>query len=88
MDLNNKRKKYVKTDQNTGSKNFFALLDGVEYDLEENTDELIKNLYTMFVFEKEDSKKDDISDGQLKNIVIPEANINVIKYRGEKSREQ
>ena len=39
MDLNNKGKKYLKIYQNTGSENFFALLDGMETNLEDDSDE-------------------------------------------------
>ena len=56
---------------------FFALLDGVESDLEGDIDELIN------AFEKEDSEKDDVSNYQPKSILIPEANTHVIEDRGE-----
>ena len=85
MDLNNKRKvdqnrsKLIKTND---SENFFPLLDGVESDLEDDIDELMNDSETEFVFEKEDSEKGDVSDYQP-NILIPEANIHVIKDRGE-----
>ena len=44
MDLNNNRKKYVKINQNTGHENFFALLDGMQSDLEDDIDKLMNNL--------------------------------------------
>ena len=43
MDLNNKRKRYVKIDQKSGSEKFFALLDGMESGLEDDIDELIND---------------------------------------------
>ena len=39
MDLNNKRKKYVKIDQKTGSKNIFSIAKRSAIDLEDNIDE-------------------------------------------------
>ena len=41
--LNNKKKKYVKIDQNAGGEKSFELLDGVESDLEDDNDELMNN---------------------------------------------
>ena len=82
MKQNNNRKKYLKIDQNTGSENSFALLDGVESDLEDDIDELMNNSVAEFVFQKEDSEKDDVSNDQPKSILIPEANIHIIEDRG------
>lgn len=83
MDVNNQRKKYVRSDQNTGSENIFTLLDGMKSDLEDDIDELMNYSDTEFVFEKENSGKADVSDDQPKNILISEANIHVIEDRGE-----
>ena len=41
----------------------------------------MKDSDTEFIFEKEDSEKDDFSDDQSKNILIPEAKIHVIEDR-------
>ena len=38
MDMNNKRKKYVKIDRETGSDEIFALLDEVNSDVEDDSD--------------------------------------------------
>ena len=73
MNLNNKRKKYVKIDQNTDR----------ESDLEDGIDKLMNDSDTEFVFEKSDSEKDDFSNDQLKNILITEVKIHVIENRGE-----
>ena len=62
-------------DQNTGNEEIFALLDGVESDLEDDIDELMNDSDTEFVIEKEDFEKDDVSNNQSKDILIPEANI-------------
>ena len=51
MDLNNKSKKYVKIDRETGSDEIFALLDQVESDLEDDTDNLMNNSDTNFTLE-------------------------------------
>ena len=75
MNLNTSRIKYVKINLNAGSEKFFALLDGVESHLEDDIDELMNTSDTGFVFEKEDSEKDDVSESQPKNILIPEPNI-------------
>ena len=83
MDVNNQRKKYLKSDQNTGSENIFTLLDGMKSDLEDEIDELMNYSDTEFVFEKENSGKADVSDDQPKNILISGANIHVIEDRGE-----
>ena len=42
---------------------------------------LISDSDTEFVFKKEDSEKDSVSNHQPKNILITEANIHVIDYR-------
>ena len=42
---------------------------------------LINDSDTEFVFKKEDSEKDSVSNHQPKNILITEANIHVIDYR-------
>ena len=72
----------MKIDQNTGSGNSFALLDGVESDLEDDINELMNNSVAEFVFQKEDSEKDDVSNDQPKSILIPETNIHIIEDRG------
>ena len=74
MSLNTSRITYVKINLNVGREKFFALLDGVESDLEDDIDELMNTSDTEFVFEKEDSEKDDVSESQPKNILIPEPN--------------
>ena len=55
--------------------NFFALLDRAGSDLEDNIDELMIYSDIKFVFEKEGSEKDDVSDDQPKHTLIPEANV-------------
>ena len=54
----------------------------MESKLEGGIDELMNDLYAEFVYEKEDSEKDDVSDYRPKIILIPEANIHVIEDRG------
>ena len=68
----------MKIDQNKGSEQILALLEGVEGDLGDDIDELMNDSDTEFVFEKEDSEEDDVSDYQRKNILIREAGIHVI----------
>ena len=45
-------KKYVKIDRETGSDKIFALLDQVESDLEDDTDNLMNNSDTNFTLEE------------------------------------
>ena len=52
----------MKIDQNTGNEIFFALLDGLESDLEDDVDELMNDSDTELVFQKEESKKGGISN--------------------------
>ena len=68
-------------------KNFFALLDEVKSDLEDDIDKLMNDSATEFVFEKVESEKGDVFDYQPKKILIPEANIHVIKDRGENAED-
>ena len=53
----------------------------MESDLEDDIDELMNDSESGFVFEKEDFEKDDVSNDQPKNILIPEANIHVTEDR-------
>ena len=48
----------MKIDQNKGSEQILALLEGVEGDLGDDIDELMNDSDTEFVFEKEDSEED------------------------------
>ena len=73
----------MKIDQNNGNEKIFPLLDEVESDLGDDIDELRNDSDTEFVFEKEDSEKDDVSNDQPKNILIPEANIHFTEDQGE-----
>ena len=49
IDMNNKWKNYVKIDRETGSDEIFALLDEVNIDLEDDTDNLNNDLDTELV---------------------------------------
>ena len=59
------------------------MLDRVESDLEDDIDELMNESDKEFVFEKEDSPKDSVSDSQPKKILILETNIHVNEDREE-----
>ena len=52
MDLNNKRKMYVKVYRETGSDDIFALLDKVNSDLEDDIDNLMNNSNAKFLLEE------------------------------------
>ena len=78
MDLNNKRKKYVRIDRNTRSEEIFALLDEVNSDQEEDIENLMNNSDTEFIVD-ENLDNDIDSDDEPLSVLIPEANIHVVK---------
>ena len=78
MDLNNKRKKYVKMDRETRSDKIFTLLNEVNSDLEHNIDNLMNNLDTEFVLEESlENDLDSVDD--ILNLLVPEANYRVVE---------
>ena len=78
MDLNNKRKKYVKMDRETRSDKIFTLLNEVNSDLEHNIDNLMNNLDTEFVLEESlENDLDSVDD--ILNLLVPEANYCVVE---------
>ena len=52
MDLNNKRKKYVKIDGDAGSDEIFPLLDKINSHIGDDIDNLMNDLDTEFVLEE------------------------------------
>ena len=78
MDLNNKRKKYVRIDRNTRSEEIFALLDEVNSDHEEDIENLMNDSDTEFIVD-ENLDNDIDSDDEPLSVLIPEANIHVVK---------
>ena len=88
MDLNNKRKKYVRIDRNTRSEEIFALLDEVNSDQEEDIENLMNNSDTEFIVD-ENLDNDIDSDDEPLSVLIPEANIHVVKSStGEANMEE
>ena len=78
MDLNNKRKKYVKMDRETRSDKIFTLLNEVNSDLEHNIDNLMNNLDSEFVLEESlENDLDSVDD--ILNLLVPEANYRVVE---------
>ena len=77
MDLNNKRKKYVRIDRNTRSEEIFALLDEVNSDQEEDIDNLMNDSDTEFIVD-ENLDNDIDSDDEPLSVLTPEANIHVV----------
>ena len=78
MDLNNKRKNYVKMDRETRSDKIFTLLNEVNSDLEHNIDNLMNNLDTEFVLEESlENDLDSVDD--ILNLLVPEANYRVVE---------
>ena len=63
------------------------LLDGVENGLEDKIDELMNDSDIEFVFEKEDSEKEDVSNDQPKNIYVMEDRVKNPEDNEEKSQE-
>ena len=87
MDLNNKRKKYVRIDRNTRSKEIFALLDEVNSDQEEDIENLINDSDTEFIIDENLDNDIDSVDKPL-GVLIPEANIHIVKsYTAEANME-
>ena len=78
MDLNNKRKRYVKMDRETRSDKIFALLNEVNSDVEHNIGNLMNDLDTEFVLE-ESLKNDLDSDDDTLNLLVPEANYRAVE---------
>ena len=64
-----------------------VLLDGVENGLEDKIDELMNDSDIEFVFEKEDSEKEDVSNDQPKNIYVMEDRVKNPEDNEEKSQE-
>ena len=78
MDLNNKRKMYVKVYRETGSDDIFALLDKVNSDLEDDIDNLMNNSDAKFLLEEILENELDSHDEPL-NLLVPEANYHVVE---------
>ena len=78
MDLNNKRKKYVRIDRNSRSGEIFALLDEVKSDQEEDIENLMNDSDTEFIVD-ETFDNDIDSDEEPLSVLIREANIHVVK---------
>ena len=64
-----------------------VLLDGVENGLEDKIDELMNDSDIEFVFEKEDSEKEDVSNDQSKNIYVMKDRVKNPEDNAEKSQE-
>ena len=78
MDLNNKKKKCVRIDRNTRSEENFALLDEVNSDQEKDTENLMNDSDTEFIVDENLDNDIDFDDEPL-SVLIPEANIHVVK---------
>ena len=70
--MNNKRKKYVKIDRETGSDEIFAMLDEANSDLDD-FDNLMNDSTTEFVLTESLENELDSNDKPL-NLLVPEAN--------------
>ena len=77
MDLNNKRKKYVRIDRNTRSEEIFALLAEINSDQEEDIANLMNNSETEFIVD-ENLDNDIGSDDEPLSVLTLEANIHVV----------
>ena len=74
LNLNNKRKMYVQIDREIGSDEMFALLDEVNSDLEDDTENLMSDQDTEFVLEESLERGLDFDDEPSNS---PEANCHV-----------
>ena len=69
MDLNDKRKKYVRINRNTRSEEIFALLDEVNSDHEEDIENLMNDSDTEFIVD-ENLDNDIDSDDEPLSVLI------------------
>lgn len=76
MNLNNKRKMYVQIDRETGNDEMFALLDEVNSDLGDDTENLMNDQNTKFVLEESFEKELDFDDEPSN---LPEVNYHIIE---------
>ena len=83
MDLSNKRK-YVKIDRETESDQIFAYLDEVNSDQEDEIDNVMNDSDTEFVLDEEKDKDVDSDDEPL-SLLVPEANIHLVKKRTDEA---
>ena len=78
MDLNNKRKKCVKIDRETGNDRLFAVLYEVNSDLEDDINNLMNDLDSEFVL-KQSLQNEFDSDVDPLNLLVPEGDYHVVK---------
>ena len=78
MDLNNKRKKCIKIDRETGSDRLFAVLYEVNSDLEDDINNLMNDLDSEFVLKQSLGNVFD-SDVEPLNLLVPEGDYHVDK---------
>ena len=71
MDLNNKSKKYIKINRETGSNKICAMLDGINVKLEDDIDNLMYDSDTEFVLEE--ILENELDSDQPLNSLVPEA---------------
>ena len=74
MNLNNKRKMYVQIDRETGSDEMFALLDELNSDLGDDTENIMNDQDTKFVLEESFEKELDFDDEPSN---LPEVNYHI-----------
>ena len=79
VDLKNKRKHCVKIDRDTTSEQVLALLDAVESDEEDKTDNLMNDSDTEFIMEEEiaeEKNENNSNDGG--DLLVPDANVHIV----------
>ena len=79
MDLNNKRKHYVKIDSTTSSDKILALLEEVKSDDEDDIENLMNDSDTEFIIEESVEKTIPEEESLSTSVLTPEANIHVMK---------
>ena len=87
MGLNNKRKKYVKIDRETGSDDILTLFDDVNIQLEDDIDNLTIHSNTEESVLKVSLKNELESDYEPLNLLVSKANQHVVKYRSIKKTQ-
>ena len=81
----NSRKRYFHIDENASSEQIYALLDDVEGDDKNDTDNLINDSDTDFIAEEEPTQATSTQDASL---TTPEANLHVVPSHNQSRKRE
>ena len=79
------RKRYFHIDENASSEQIYALLDDVEGDDKNDTDNLINDADTDFIAEEEPTQATSTQDASL---TTPEANLHVVPSHNQSRKRE